>query len=34
MIKYGNVSIKDVKNIIKSKNKNICIDYDLSVFNL
>ena len=34
MVKYGNVPLKDVKNIIKSKNKNICIDYDLSVFNL
>ena len=34
MVKYGNISIMDVKNILKSKNKDICIDYDLSIFNL
>ena len=34
MVKYGNISIRDVKNILKSKNKDICIDYDLSIFNL
>lgn len=34
MIKYGNIPLKDVKNIMKSKNKDICIDYDLSVFNI
>ena len=33
MVKYGNISIRDVKNILKSKNKDICIDYDLSIFN-
>jgi hypothetical protein len=34
MVKYGNISIRDVKNILKSKNKDICIDYDLSIFNI
>lgn len=34
LVKYSEISIYDVKNIIKSKNKNLCIDYDLSIFNL
>ena len=33
MIKYGNVSLDSIRDILRSKNKNICLDYDLSVFN-
>jgi len=34
MVKYGNIPITDVKNTLKSKNSKICIDYDLSIFNI
>lgn len=34
LVKYSEISIYDIKNILKSKNKNLCIDYDLSIFNL
>ena len=32
MLKYGEISKDDIHNILKSKNKNICIDFDLSRF--
>lgn len=33
LIKYGGVSKDDVRSILRSKNKNICLDIDLSKFN-
>ena len=32
MLKYGEISKDDIHNILKSKNENICIDFDLSRF--
>ena len=33
LIKYGGISKDDVRNIMRSKNKNLCLDVDLSKFN-
>lgn len=33
LIKYGGISKDDVRNVLRSKNKNICLDIDLSKFN-
>lgn len=33
LIKYGGISKDDVRNILRSKNKNVCLDIDLSKFN-
>ena len=32
--KYGNIKLTDVKNILKTKNDKICIDHDLTIFNI
>ena len=32
MIKKGNISKDDIRDILKSKNNNICLDFDLSMF--
>tara|TARA_Y100000389_G_C17426882_1_gene500091 strand:+ start:1105 stop:1515 length:411 start_codon:yes stop_codon:yes gene_type:complete len=32
MMKYGNVSKDNIRNILRSKNEKICLDYDLSMF--
>ena len=32
MVKYGNISKDIIRDILKSKNPNICLDYDLSIF--
>ena len=32
MIKKGDISIHQVNDILQSKNKNICLDFDLSMF--
>ena len=32
--KYGKIPINQIKNILKSKNKNIIIELDLSIFNI
>jgi|TARA_Y100000389_G_scaffold192186_1_gene219369 hypothetical protein len=32
MIKYGNISKDNIRDILRSKNKNICLDFDLSIF--
>ena len=32
--KYGNINITDVKNILKTKNNHISIEYDLSIFKI
>ena len=32
MIKKGNVSKDNIRDILKSKNSNICLDFDLSMF--
>ena len=32
--KYGKIPINQIKNILKSKNKDIIIELDLSIFNL
>ena len=32
MIKYGNISKDNIRNILRSKNEKICLDYDLSYF--
>ena len=32
MIKYGNISTDNIRNILRSKNEKICLDYDLSIF--
>ena len=34
MIKYGNISKDMIKEILHSKNKDICIDLDFSIFEL
>ena len=34
MVKYGEISKNMVKDILRSKNINICIDLDLSIFDL
>ena len=33
MIQFGDVSLDTIRDILRSKNKNICLDYDLSIFN-
>ncbi len=33
LIKYGGISKDDVRNILRSKNENVCLDIDLSKFN-
>ena len=33
LIKYGGISKDDVRNIMRSKNKHLCLDVDLSKFN-
>ena len=32
MIKKGDISKDDIRDILKSKNNNICLDFDLSMF--
>lgn len=32
MMKYGNISSDSIHEILRSKNENICIDYNLSSF--
>ena len=32
MIKYGNISNDNIRDILRSKNENICLDFDLSMF--
>ena len=32
MIKYGGISKDDIRDIIRSKNENVCLDLDLSMF--
>lgn len=32
MIKKGNISSDNIRDILKSKNENICLDFDLSMF--
>lgn len=32
MIKYGDISKDNIREILKSKNENICLDFDLSMF--
>jgi hypothetical protein len=32
IIEYGNISKDIIRDILRSKNKNICLDYDLSKF--
>ena len=32
MIKYGNVSLDTIRDILRSKNPNICLDCDLGMF--
>ena len=32
--KYGNIAINDVKSILKTKNNSVCIEFDLSIFNI
>ena len=32
MIKKGNISKDNIRDILKSKNSNICLDFDLSMF--
>ena len=32
MIKKGDLSIGNINDILLSKNKNICLDFDLSTF--
>ena len=32
MIKYGNISLDNIREIIRSKNENICLDLNLSIF--
>ena len=32
MINYGNISKDNIRNILRSKNEKICLDYDLSIF--
>ena len=33
MIRYGEISLDTIRDILRSKNRNICLDYDLSIFN-
>lgn len=33
MIKYGDISKDNIREILRSKNENICLDFDLSMFN-
>jgi hypothetical protein len=30
--KYGQIPIQEIKNLLKCKNQNINIEYDLSIF--
>lgn len=32
MIKKGNISKDNIRDILKSKNQNICLDFDLAMF--
>ena len=32
MIKYGNISKDNIRDILRSKNENICLDFDLTMF--
>ena len=32
--KFGNIPLNQIKDILKSKNNKICIDYDMSIFRL
>ena len=32
--KYGNISLNNIRDILKSKNKNICIDLNLNIFTI
>ena len=32
MINYGNISKDNIRNILRSKNEKICLDYNLSIF--
>ena len=32
MIKYGNISKDNIRDILRSKNENICFEFDLSMF--
>ena len=32
MIKKGDISIENINDILHSKNKNICLDFDLTLF--
>lgn len=32
MIKYGNISLDNIREIIRSKNEKICLDLNLSIF--
>jgi len=33
MIKYGNISKDNIRSILRSKNNNILLEYDLGIFN-
>lgn len=32
MIRYGDITIDNIRNVLRSKNERICLDYDLSIF--
>jgi protein-tyrosine phosphatase len=32
MMKYGEISTDNIREILRSKNENICLDFDLSMF--
>ena len=32
MIRYGNISKDNIRDILRSKNETICLDFDLSMF--
>ena len=34
MMKYGKISKDNIRDILRSKNEKICLDYDLSIFTL
>lgn len=34
MVKYGNIKLSDIKKILKSKNDDISIELDLSIFRI
>jgi len=34
MVKMGHISKDNIRDILKSKNDNICLDYDLSLFKI